>query len=56
MSRILSIDAENVRCEKSYRLLRCPKCHKWNKVSYQRVVDKIFVATCKRCGAQYKLA
>lgn len=43
MGEVITISRENVRYEKDHRLLRCPKCGKWNRVGYQNLIDKIFI-------------
>lgn len=53
LSKILAVNANDIRYKKDHRLFKCPKCFKWNKTSYKCVVDKIFVVTCKKCGTRF---
>ena len=53
MSKVATISEEDMRYERDHRLLRCPKCGKWNRVGYQNLIDKVFVVTCEQCGTKY---
>lgn len=54
LSKLLTIYENDIRHEKSFRMLKCPKCFKWNKASYKQVFDKIFVMTCEKCSTKYR--
>ncbi len=51
---VVTIDAEDVRHEKGLRLFKCPKCGRWNRVGHERLMQKIFVVTCKGCETRYR--
>jgi len=51
---VVTIDPEYVRHEGGVRFFKCPKCGRWNRVRHQRLIQKIFVVTCKGCGTRYR--
>ncbi|MEA2090610.1 MAG: hypothetical protein U9O89_07660 [Thermoproteota archaeon] len=54
MGKIVTISKHDVIFKKNCRLMKCPKCGKWNRVEHQQLIDKIFYATCEGCGTKYR--